>query len=236
MNHHLLCKNCNVRTISIFSFLKDNDLGKLNENKSRTLYKKGQNIFYDGRKPTGIFCLNIGKVKIYKIGYDGKEQIVRFVMPGGLLGIRALLGGRNYSASAMAIEDSQVCYIEKKAFFRLALQNPQVSHQLMITLSTLLEDAEKKLTSLAQKPVRERLAETLLILHKLFSTENKINPKLEPVISLTREDLANIVGTAKETVIRLISDFKENGLIKVNGRKIKLVDIDGLIEVGKVYE
>lgn len=235
MRYSFRCRDCKVREEALFKFLMEEDLNNLENSKARTLYRKGQNIFYEGRKPQGIFCLNSGKVKIYKVGFDGKEQIVRFVLPGGLLGIRALLGGRNYQASAMALEDSVVCFLDKTTFFRLTLKYPEISHQLMSTLSHLLEEAENKLTSLAQKPVRERLAETLLILNKVFKLDNQQNSGHAAFISLTREDLANIVGTATETVIRLLSDFKEEGLVEINGRKILLKNPDGLAHIGKVY-
>lgn len=236
MNNPVTCQDCIIRSQSFFSRLCMSDIQKLNENKRMTLYKKGQIIFHEGRMPTGIYCLNTGKAKIYKLGFDGKEQIVRFALPGGLIGIRALLGGRQYSASAKALEDSQVCFIDKTTFFRFTLKYSELSHDLMTTLSFLLEEAENKLTSLAQKPVRERLAETLLILNKIFKPDNGKKPEQDAIISLSREDLANIVGTATETVIRLLSEFKDQKLVEVNGRKIKLLDIEGLTRMGKVYE
>ncbi len=236
MNTCLACADCDTRKIGLFSFIDAEDLNSLTENKIRTFYKKGQNIFFEGRLPEGIYCLNTGKIKIYKLGLDGKEQIVRFVLPGGLLGIRALLGGRSYQASATALENSTVCFIDKKNFFRLTLKYPAIAHQLMSTLSRLLEEAEQKLTSLAQKPVRERLAETLLILNKMFKPGIDNAENCSPVISLSREDLANIVGTATETVIRLLSEFKEDNLVKVNGRKIELKDLDGLKRIARVYD
>jgi len=107
----------------------------------------------------------------------------------------------------------------------------------MVLLSTLLEEAENKMTTLAQKPVRERLAESLLILNNLFKSEGKCKVLNDhATISLSREDLANIVGTATETVIRLLSDFKDDGLVSISGRSITLVDIDGLKKAGKIIQ
>lgn len=228
------CKECEIRSLTCFSKLSDSDLHYMEEAKSSTFYKKGQTIFYEGQKPHGIYCLNSGKVKIFKIGIDGKEQIVRFITPGELLGIRALISGRDYVASATTLEDSIVCYIEKRAFLRMIVKYPGMSHCLMINLSKLLEEAENKLTSLAQKGVRERLAETLLVLNNVFQfDQTKVNQN-KPVISLSRTDLANIVGTATETVIRLLSEFKEEKLVEVQGRKIILIDIEGLKKTGKI--
>jgi CRP-like cAMP-binding protein len=199
------------------------------------MYKRGQIIFYEGMMPTGIFCLSRGKIKISKRGIDGKEQIVRFVVNGGLLGIRALLGGRKYSASATTLEDSVVCFISKETFFKISDRNPQISECMITLLSRLLEEAENKMTSMAQKPVRERLAESLLLLNNIFHTETGsclLND--DATITLTREDLANIVGTATETTIRLLSDFREKGLIAIEGRDITILNIEGLKKTGKV--
>jgi len=229
------CKNCAIKNLSCFSKLSPSDLQYLEKSKSSTFYKHGQTIFYEGRVPHGIYCLNKGKVKVFKIGIDGKEQIVRFVTPGELLGIRALISGREYMASATTLEDSIVCYIEKRAFLKMTIKYPDLSHCLMINLSHLLEEAENKLTSLAQKGVRERLAETLLALNNVFQSDQQKMNHSNSVISLSRADLANIVGTATETVIRLLSEFKEEKLIKVNGRKIMLIDLERLKKAGKIY-
>jgi CRP-like cAMP-binding protein len=235
MIQDLSCSNCEIRSIACFAELAKDDLDELDRNKISTFYRKGQIIFHEGMNPTGVYCLNSGKIKISKHGVDGKEQIVRFVLEGGLLGVRALLGGRSYSASAATLEDSVVCYINKKVFFEICIKYPNISQCLMVLLSTLLEEAENKMTTLAQKPVRERLAESLLILNNLFQSEGKCKILNEnATISLSREDLANIVGTATETVIRLLSDFKDEKLISISGRSITLLDIEALKKTGKV--
>ena len=221
--------------MSCFGKLGFDDLKYLDSTKTSTFYKKDQTIFHEGRTPTGIYCLHEGKVKIYKVGIDGKEQIVRFVRPGELLGIRALVSGREYVASAGTLENSVVCFIEKRVFLKMTVKYPDLSHCLMINLSHLLEDAENKLTSLAQKGVRERLAETLLILNSVFESDSRKVSLNGPAISLSRTDLANIVGTANETVIRLLSEFKEEKLIRVTGRKIVLLDMPGLKKIGKIF-
>lgn len=227
------CLKCSMRPMSCFDTLNKVELDILNKGKVITFYKKGQIVFHSGRAPAGLFCLKSGKVKISKIGIDGKEQIVRFVLPGGLLGIRAFLAGRKYMASATTLEDSLVCFFDRKTFSKITTRNPLISHCIMTTLCRLLEEAEERMTSLAQKHVRERLAETLLILNNIYNT-NKTEIK-KTGISLSREDLANIVGTATETVIRLLKDFKEENLIFVNQRRIFLKDVDALKKVARFY-
>ena len=228
------CRNCVIRSSTCFSDLMPDDIDELVERKITTVYKKGQTIFYEGMMPTGLYCLNSGKIKIARRGTDGKEQIVRFVLEGGLLGIRAMMGGRKYSASATTLEESIVCYIEQKTFFTLTKKYPDISHCVMTLICSLLEEAEAKMTSLAQKPVRERLAEGLLILDDLFNGEGGC--KIEEgshVISLTREDLANIVGTATETVIRLLSEFREEKMVETEGRRITILNREALERTAK---
>jgi CRP/FNR family transcriptional regulator len=231
------CQNCETLDLTCFSILKKEDLEEVNRVKVTNLYKKGQIIFYEGMNPTGVYCVNKGKVKVSKVGYDGKEQIVRFVLDGGLLGIRALLGDRPYTATATTLEDSVVCFINKETFLEVLTRYPEIKQCMIRLLSRLLEEAENKITSLAQKPVRERLAESLLTLHQVFLTDNSVcdPPSDNGNINLSREDLANMVGTATETVIRLLSEFKEEGLIAINGRSISLLDIEELQKIGKIY-
>jgi len=233
----LTCHKCTIRSMTCFADLSEEDLNLLTSEKVTNMYKKGQTIFYEGMMPTGIFCLNSGIVKIAKRGVDGKEQIVRFVRGGGLLGIRALLGSRKYSASATTLDDSTVCYINKETFFNIADEYTHIRECMITLLSHLLEEAENKMTSMAQKPVRERLAESLLLLNNMFQTDSGSCSLLneDGTISLSREDIANIVGTATETAIRLLSEFKDDGLIEVNGRNITVRDLDGLKKVAKIF-
>ena len=229
------CTKCEARKYSCFYMLQNGYLDFLNLNKVSTSYKKGQTIFYAGRTPTGIYCLLNGKIKLSKLGYDGKEQIVRFVLPGQLLGIRALIAGRSYSAFATTLEDSTVCFIDRESFFKITNKYPEITGCLLSTLSQLLQEAEDKMTSMAQKPVRERLAENLLFLNNMYKpVDLKNSVENNACIILPREDLANIVGTATETVIRLLSDFKTEKLISIEGRKIILEDIEGLQKIAKV--
>jgi len=229
------CINCKIREKSCFHILNKEDLDFLNSKKVTTYYKRDQIIFHNDRNPTGIYCLFKGKIKISKLGIDGKEQIVRFVLPGQLLGIRALIGGRNYSANATTLEDSTVCFIDKNSFFIIIDKYPNLTSCMLSMLSQLLEEAENKMTSMAQKPVRERLAETLLFLNNIFESDDKQYNilKQNACISLSREDLANIVGTATEVVIRLLHEFKEDKLVSISGRKIALLNIDKLKRIAK---
>lgn len=227
------CEACRARLSNIFCSITDDEAHDMSIDKSSTYYKKGQLVFYEGNRPSGLYCINKGKIKLYQIGASGREQIVRLAKEGDVLGYRALISGEVYNASAAAIEDSLICFIPRKTFFDLLQVNSELSTRVMQLLSHDLKSAETRITGLAQKPVRERLAETLLMLQQFYGTEKDgatINA------TLTREDMANIVGTATETAIRLLSEFKSEKLIDLEGKKIKVLNHDRLLKAAKVYD
>ncbi|MDD3876632.1 MAG: Crp/Fnr family transcriptional regulator [Bacteroidales bacterium] len=225
----LNCDDCSCFSKTFFPKLEKNDLFAFNEKKYCLKYKKGQAVFTQGTKPNGIYCLNKGKIKIFKTGNYGKEQITRFVVPGEILGIRSFFGERNYSSTAVALEDSQMCFISRTNFQAILDKYQNIFVEVIVQLSSMLDDANEKITSLAQKHVRERLAETLYNLNFLFKFEGKENQNTE--ITLSRQDLANIVGTATETIIRLLSEFNKEKLISIKGRKITILNPEGLYRI-----
>lgn len=228
----MLCENCPEGYQGLFNKLDKADLLYLNEEKIPMHFKKGHIIFDEGQKPHGIFCLREGTVKVYKISFDGREQITRILFPGELLGLKALLSGKSYSVSAAALDDASLCFISKTDFFQLMLKYPEFTRAIIVSLSKLLEQAEFRMISLAHKPVRERLAETLLYLNKTFHATAPSYPRT--YLNITRQDIANIIGTAPETVIRLLTEFKDTKLIEIKGRKIFLSNIHGLRKIANV--
>jgi CRP/FNR family transcriptional regulator, polysaccharide utilization system transcription regulator len=228
-----ICEICKVLNRSYFSILKEEDLQDLKFEKSSSFYKRGQIIFQEDSRAVGVYCLNEGKVKLFKMGVDGREQILRFVTPGELFGYRSIIGSKHNSVTAEAIENSIVCFINDIQFFELIDKYPKISKSLIISLSNMLDEADSKMTSMAQKQVRERLAESLVNLVSKFNYENHPNNN---TINLSREDLANMVGSATETVIRLLSEFKEDKMISIEGRKITLLNIPALKKVANIEE
>ena len=227
------CEDCTARCRSIFDDLSAEEKSLVSENKGANLYRRGQNIFYEGTRPSGLYCINSGKVKIYKINSYGKEQIVRLAKSGDLLGYRSLISGDRYCSFASPLEDAMICFIPKEIFFKLFEQNGKLSVRLIKMLSEELKLAEQHVADMAQKPVRERLAEALLMLKEYYGTTGNDNT-LD--ISITREDLANLVGTATETTIRFLSEFKNDGFIVLEGRKIKILDHRALTKIAHLYD
>lgn len=227
------CQSCAQRFNSVFCKAREEYVNAINEQKVCNTYKKGQMIFHEGSHPFGVYCINNGKVKLSHMGDDGKEQIVRLLKAGDVLGYRALLSGDRYGSSAVALEDTQVCFIPRELFVNALKNDTGLAFEIMKLLSDELHKAEIKLTHLAQKPVRERLAETLLFIKETYGFEED---GVTLNVRLSREEIANLVGTATESTIRLLSDFKKDGIVELDGRKIKILKLPLLLQTANLQD
>lgn len=227
------CNHCAKRFTNIFCQAKYDSMQEINSEKICTQYKKGEYIFKEGTRPYGVFCVNRGKIKLSKQGDDGKEQITRLVKPGDPLGYRALLSGDLYSSSAISIEDSGVCFIPKELFLRILQNDSNLSLEMMKLLSDDLRKAELQITHLAQKPVRERVAEAILFIKETYGfAADGITIDAQ----FSREDIANIVGTSTETAIRLLSEFNKDKIIMLIGKKIQILDLNKLLKTANIHD
>ncbi len=206
-------------------------MDRLNYEKSSLFYKRGEIIYHEGGRINGFYCIHNGIIKVYKTGIDGKEQIIRFAKRGEIIGYRSILSNELACTTAKIIEDSLLCYISSDILFSLVKNNGNFSMEIMKLTCKELGEANAYITDIAQKTVRERLAEVLIHLKDNFGLDG--DQVLQ--ISLTREELANIVGTATESVIRLLSEFKNDGLIELNGRKIKIINTRSLTKIGNHF-
>lgn len=228
------CTLCQSRLDSVFQGVEPDNLQELSTRKSCNFFKKGQIIFREGDRPTGLYCLHSGKVKLFKTGDEGRDHIVRFAKPGDVLGYQSLVTGREYTVSAASLDDAVICCIPKELIFELLRSSGGFSMQVIQLLSQDLGRAEEKMMHLAQKPVRERLAEALLLLREVYGTENGDESAIN--IKLSRDELASVVGTATETLVRTIADLKRENLIATDKKKIRILDLHGLIEAGNLHD
>lgn len=213
-----------------FQTLTIDEMERLNYEKTCSFYKKGSVIYREGNRLTGFYCITRGILKIYKTGIDGKEQIIRFVKKGDIIAYRSLLSQESACTTAKVIEDAVLCHIPYKTLLYMIDQNSKFSLAMLRIVCAELKDANDFITDIAQKTVRERLAEVLLLLKDNFDLDDTKTLQ----ISLTREELANMVGTATESVIRLLSEFKHDQLIELHGRKIRIINLPGLIRVANL--
>ncbi len=214
------CTSCKNSTSSVFKNLTPENREQLDSEKITKEYKKGTILYKEGTKINGIYCVNEGVIKIYKTGNDGKEQIVAFAKPGEICAFRSVLSNEPACSTAEVIQDSVICYIPSTTLFSFIKTNPTFSLSLLQLTCKELNYANEFIKDIAQKTVRVRLAEVLLKLENNFGSDSEGFLK----IILTREELSNIVGTATESVIRLLSDFKTEKLILISGKKIKILN------------
>ncbi|MBP2282541.1 CRP-like cAMP-binding protein [Flavobacterium sp. CG_23.5] len=218
------CEQCIVREFSSLKALTKNELVHLSDCKTSRTIKKGEVIFEEGENVNGIYCIKDGVCKLTKLTPNGKDNIVKLVTKGELLGQRSMISDEPVNLSAVALEDMQVCFIPKTEVMGFFNKNNQFSMNVMKTICGDLKDADHHVVNLAQKTVKERLAETLLYLHDTFGQNEDNTLKVQ----LSRDELASMIGTATESCIRLLSDFNKLGLIELTGKKILLKDINKL--------
>lgn len=214
------------RQDSKFAGLCAHELDQLNDNKSCSYFKKHQTLFVEGSMPRGVYCLNEGKVKIFVRGDEGKEQIIHISKPGEIIGFRAMFSEDPYRVSAEAIEECNICFIAKEDFLTMMDSNQTLRNGIIKEMSKELGERALFITNMAQKSVRERLAFVLVLLDDIYNGEQ---------INLTREDLANYVGTATETLIRLLKEFKDDNYIETHTRKIEIISKKDLIKVAGIH-
>jgi CRP-like cAMP-binding protein len=200
------------------------DLKKLSSDRRIKTFKKKENIFGEGNSPNYLYFLSKGKVKTFKAHEYGKELITTLYKEGDFFGYTALLEELPYSETAEALEDSDVCLIPKEDFYSLMYTNIHVMKIFVKMLSDNILEKEKQLVNLAYSSVRKRVAEALILLQSRYDNNKDKNFS----ISISREDLANIVGTATESLIRTLSDFKEEKMVEIKGSNITIVNADKL--------
>jgi CRP/FNR family transcriptional regulator, polysaccharide utilization system transcription regulator len=213
-------ESCQSHPHSIFRHLTIPETESLSLVKETFHFRRGNIIYTEGSRITGCYCLNSGIVKIYKTGADGKEQIIRFAQPGELIGFRSVFNNEAACTTAQVLEEAILCFIPAEFMIKMVKTNGNFAMDLLQLSCKELGEANAYITDIAQKTVRERLAEVLLQLKESFGLDSEHVLQ----ISLTREELANIVGTATESVIRLLSEFKEDNILEIKGRQIKIIN------------
>jgi len=205
------------------------ELKKVSDTKITKIVKKGEAIFSEGEKLNGVFCVRDGVSKLSKLSPNGKDQIVKLATQGAVLGQRSVIAEETSNLSAVAVKDMEVCFIPKNIIEEALNSNPDFAVEVLRHMAHDLKEADDVIVNMSQKTVKQRVAEAFIYLRDNFGEDK------EGYLSLTlsREDIANVVGTATESAIRIISDFKKLGLIKTSGKMIGIYDEKRLIEVAK---
>ncbi|HWR94252.1 MAG TPA: Crp/Fnr family transcriptional regulator [Flavobacterium sp.] len=221
------CEQCIVREFSSLKTLKKDELLKIADCKTSYTVKKGDTIFEEGDTINGIYCVKDGVCKLSKLSANGKDQIVKLIKQGELLGQRSMISEEPANLSAVALEDMEVCFIPKTEILGFFDNNNQFSMSVMRNICGDLKESDDHIVNMAQKSVKERLAQTLIYLSESFgtNTDGSLN------VQLSRDELAGMIGTATESCIRILSEFKKEKLIELVGKKIVIIDIAKLKKI-----
>ena len=214
------CEQCIVRQFSSLKALNKEELVRMADCKTSYTIKKGEPIFEEGEVTNGIYCIKEGVCKLSKLSDNGKDQIVKLVKPGELLGQRSMISDEPANLSAVALEDMEVCFIPRNEVMQFFNENNQFSMNVMKTICEDLKGADDHMVNMAQKTVRQRLVDTLIYLEETFGKNQDGSLRIQ----LSREELAGMIGTATESCIRLLSELNKTKLIELTGKKILLVD------------
>ena len=231
LSHEMGIKEVLDNPKSIFSILTPEEKEELQSNISLTNYKKNEFIFKEGDKPTGFLFLVDGKVKIFKEGVGGREQIIRMTKPLGMIGYRALLAGEIHIASAMALEDSIVGSLGAEMLYNRLLRNSDFAGKIIRKLAKELGFSNLRTVTLTQKHIRGRLAESILLLKDKYGFEND-GATLK--VYMSREDIANLSNMTTSNAIRTLSTFAGEKIIAIDGRKIRILDVHRLERISKL--
>ncbi|GLB53258.1 Crp/Fnr family transcriptional regulator [Neptunitalea chrysea] len=215
------CEQCIIRKFSSLRALNKEELIKISGCKVSRVVKKGDILFEEGDHLKGVFCIREGACKLTKLSPNGKNHIVKFITKGDLLGQRSVISDESVNLSAVAVNDMEVCFIPREEIMTSFKGNPDFSVEVVRDICYDLKNSDDGAVNMAQKNVKQRLADSLLYLHDTFGEDVDGFIKVQ----LSREEIAGMVGTATESLIRMLSEFSKKGLIEVKGKRIKITSI-----------
>ena len=222
-NDKLKCSECGTRGQSLLCSLKEADLATIDESKFHQHYKSGQNLFYAGNPASGVFCILSGMVKLEVQDEEGKTQIAQVYGKGSMIGYRALFSEDQYMSSAIAVDQTELCFIPKSTIMELIKKNPELAIGFLKQLSNDFRMMESRLHRVTSNTAVERIAEALLFLRENFHDKN-----------WTRKEISEWAGTTTETVIRTLADFEKDGLIEQKGRVINIIKRNDLLKKANI--
>ncbi|MBU2995253.1 Crp/Fnr family transcriptional regulator [Cellulophaga baltica] len=221
------CEQCIIRQFNSLRAMSKDELRKISETKTTKTIKKGDPIFEEGEKLNGVFCVRNGISKLSKLSPNGKDQIVKLATKGQVLGQRSVIAEETSNLSAVAVNDMEVCYIPKDGIVNTLNTNPNFAVEVLRHMAHDLKEADDVIVNMSQKTVKQRVAEAFLYMKNNFGEDSDGFLAL----TLSREDISNVVGTATESCIRIISEFKKKGYLKTSGKKIGIADEKSLLDL-----
>ncbi len=220
------CTVCKVKSSCAMAALAEPAAKQFRDERVGNRYRRKQVVFYEGHRPHGVFLVCSGRVKVYKSDGRGHQLTVRLAGPGEWLGYRALLAGETYTATAEALDDASLTYVEEARFRAFLAQQPALAARLMAQLARDIRIAEDKARDMAMKSSRERLAGELLVVR---ASQPGTAEGASFRLPYTRQDLGELAGLAQETVIRLLTELETEKVIATKGRFMTILN-PGILE------
>jgi CRP-like cAMP-binding protein len=224
-------EQCMENKGGFFKSLPVKEKEALSENAVISTFKKGELIAREGARPSGLMCLLTGKVKVYREGVGGRDQIIRLVKPHEFIGLPALFAEKVFYANASAIDDCTVLTFDRNQFSKCVKKNPDFALKLMKFFAQEVVNSNTRLVSLTQKHVRGRVAESLIILRNTYGLEDD-GVTLKAYIP--REDMAALSNMTTSNAIRTLSNFSAEKIISMEGKKIKITDPEQLERISEL--
>lgn len=224
------CENCIIRQFNSLRAMSKEELKKVSDSKVTKSVKKGEPLFEEGERLNGVFCVRNGVSKMSKLSPNGKDQIVKLATKGEVMGQRSVIAQESTNLSAVAVSDMEVCFIPKESINDTLHKNPNFTLEVLRHMAHDLKEADDVIVNMSQKTVKQRIAEAFLYLQN-FGVDDEGFFK----VTLSREDISNVVGTATESAIRIISEFKKKGLIISSGKRLGIKDERKLQELAEGF-
>jgi CRP-like cAMP-binding protein len=221
------CSQCEGFRKSLFQDLSPELLARLVKGQTAHPYRRHQILFYEDNPATGLHCVHSGRVKLYKADSDGRQYITQLAEPGDVLGLESVFTNATFAETAEMLEDGVVCFMERNTVRALVREEPRFAGRIIEVLAGDVRHADSERVELAYGLVRERLARLLLILfeHHAAGTDEKDAP---PTVVFSRQDIAEMIGVAPETAIRLLSELRHERVVAAQGRRLTLIDRERL--------
>lgn len=232
--HRVSCAECLSRAAGIFSALEGNDLLQLDATRTSRLYKKGETLYSEGDQLQSYYCVRSGRVRIFKTTGKGQTLILRIAGPGEVLGLESVVVQKRATSGAQMLEVGVVCATDRKVVLELIRKDPRTAGRVIDTLASRLRDSDEERLALARLTVRERMARLLLLFAQSFGVPGQNGFPIP--LGLTRQDLAELVGTAPETLIRALREFRDEGILEASRREITILDKRRLVRTAGLSE
>lgn len=225
------CVTCPTRLVNIFRVLPGDLALWLSGERFSRHFRKGEILFYEGQDPNGVYCIFQGHIKVYQSSPSGQEHLLYLSGPGNVVGFSAILSGQKFSATAEAMDDVVACFIDRRSLERVITEIPALAREILRVLAQEVQDLRRQTGDLALRSATQRFAGVLVMLNESIGQDD--NGKRVLNLDLTRKELADMIGTTQETLIRILSQMNKNGLVEVNRNRIVLKDIP---QLRRIYE